>query len=125
MRAARNATVGRTIVVDARGRTLYRLSGENSHRLRCTGSCVATWRPLTVHSRHTKLVAGKGVQGRLGMIRRPGGELQVTLRGEPLYRYAGDHSRGQVRGDGVRSYGGRWEVVLARAPKRPPNPPPI
>ena len=53
------------------------------------------------------------------------GRLQLTLRGFPLYRFRGDRSRGQARGDGNHSFGGTWEVVLPRAPKLPPIPPPV
>jgi hypothetical protein len=59
---------------------------------------------------------------------RPGGRAGVggrVIRRIALYRFAGDQSKGEVEGDGVHGYGGVWGVVLARAPKLPPNPPPI
>jgi predicted lipoprotein with Yx(FWY)xxD motif len=125
LRVADNPTVRRLIVVDERGRTLYRLTTETFTRLLCTGSCTRTWLPVTVASRRTELVAGPGVAGRLALVRRPGGRLQVTLRGHPLYRFAGDRAAGQANGRGLRSGGALWQVVLARAPKLPPDPPPI
>jgi predicted lipoprotein with Yx(FWY)xxD motif len=124
VKAVRNASVGARIVADRRRRTLYRLAPESAARLLCRGSCVRTWRPLTVRSRATKLVAGPGVDGRLALVRRPGGALQVTLRGMPLYRYRGDHAPGQVRGNGRHVKRGEWHVVLAAAPKPVPTPPP-
>ena len=96
----------------------------NARHVLCTGSCLRTWPPLTVGSRATKLVEGRGVQGRLAIFRRPDGRLQVTLRGFPLYRFASDRVAGQARGNGIHRSGGVWALVLARAPKLPPIPPP-
>jgi predicted lipoprotein with Yx(FWY)xxD motif len=124
VKAAPSRAVHRTVVVDGSGRTLYHLSRETSRYILCTGSCLRTWPPLTVRSTHTKLVKGRGVQGRLAIFRRPDATLQVTLRGFPLYRFAGDRSAGQARGNGIRRAGGGWTLVLARAPKLPPIPPP-
>ena len=71
-----------------------------------------------------KLVEGRGVTGRLAIFRRPDRTLQVTLRGLLLYRFAGDRVAGQTRGSGIHLAGGVWALVLARAPKLPPIPPP-
>jgi predicted lipoprotein with Yx(FWY)xxD motif len=113
VRAARNASLSKTIVVDARGRTLYRLSGDTTTHLKCTGSCVGFWPPLTVSSRSVRLVAGKGVRGRLGVFRRPDGKFQVTLRGMPLYRFSGDKTKGAASGQGIKGFGGTWSVLSA------------
>jgi hypothetical protein len=44
-------------------------------------------------------------------VRRPdGGKLQLTYDGHPLYRYAGDRSKADAKGEGV---GGQWFVVKA------------
>jgi predicted lipoprotein with Yx(FWY)xxD motif len=44
-------------------------------------------------------------------VRRPGGgRLQLTYDGHPLYRYAGDQSKADAKGEGV---GGQWFVVKA------------
>jgi predicted lipoprotein with Yx(FWY)xxD motif len=112
------------VAADRHGRTLYRLSGENSHHLLCrSGACTAIWPPLTVASRRVKLRAGSGVHGKLGLIRRPDGKLQVTLRGLPLYRYSGDAGRGDANGQGIRSFGGTWTAVPASAAASAPAPP--
>jgi predicted lipoprotein with Yx(FWY)xxD motif len=128
VRAARNASLGRTVVVDAHARTLYALSSESASELKCISStCTANWPPLTVRSRRS-LHAGHGVHGRLSVVRRPDGTLQVALRGMPLYRFAGDSRRGQANGDGVAAFGGAWHAVPASASRAssPPaaSPPP-
>jgi predicted lipoprotein with Yx(FWY)xxD motif len=113
VQAAQNAKLGERIVVDAQGRTVYALSPETRNHLLCKSSeCLAVWPPLTVSSRKAKL-AGAGVQGHLGILRRANGRLQVTLRGMPLYLYAGDSAKGQANGQGKKSFGGTWHVLSA------------
>jgi predicted lipoprotein with Yx(FWY)xxD motif len=124
LRTASNGAVGRTIVVDAQGRTLYRLSPETARHLLCTASCLRSWVPVPVASGRTKARAGAHIQGRVGALRRPGGLRQVTLRGHPLYRFRADRKRGQARGTGIQSFGGTWQVVLPRESRLPPTPPP-
>ena len=111
---APNAALGERVLVSQRGRTLYVLTPETSRHLLCKSSaCLATWPPLTVPSSSTKLKAGGGVHGRLGLLRRSNGLVQVTLGGLPLYRFAGDHANGEANGQGLRSFGGTWHAVLA------------
>jgi predicted lipoprotein with Yx(FWY)xxD motif len=124
VKAAPGRAAHRAIVVDGAGRTLYHLTGERTRHVRCSGSCLRSWLPLTVTSGSTKLVGGGGVAGRLAIFRRPSGTLQVTLRGFPLYRFAGDRVAGQTLGNGVHRSGGVWALVLARAPKLSPIVPP-
>jgi predicted lipoprotein with Yx(FWY)xxD motif len=103
------------IVVNGQGRTLYWLSPESARHLLCkTSECFKFWPPLTVSSDHAKLKAGPGVQGSLGIVHR-NGIFQVTLRGLLLYRYYEDHSKGQVNGEGIKSFGGTWHAVSASA----------
>jgi predicted lipoprotein with Yx(FWY)xxD motif len=112
--SASNSTAGARIVVTAHGRTLYVLSPETASHLLCRSSeCLKLWPPLTVHSAKTKVVAGRGVHGHLGILRRSNGLLQVTLRGLPLYRYAGDEAKGETNGESIHSFGGIWHVVRA------------
>jgi predicted lipoprotein with Yx(FWY)xxD motif len=115
LKTASNATIGKTIVVDSRGLTVYTLSGETSHHLKCKkpGGCFANWPPVTVASAKTKLKAGSGVKGRLRILHRSG-IFQVTLNGHPLYRFVGDGSKkGKAAGEGITAFGGTWHVVPA------------
>lgn len=113
VRSAHNAALGKTIVVDAHGRTLYHLSGDSATHLKCTKSCTGFWPPLTVRSRHVTLRAGKGVHGKLGVFRRSNGTFQVTLAGHPLYHFSGDSAKGQANGQGIKSFGGTWSTIAA------------
>jgi len=127
VKSAANSTLKETVVVNAQGRTLYALSPETTHHLLCKSSeCLSHWPPLTVPSSKTKLKAGPGVHGPLGILRRSNGSFQVTLRGLPLYRYAEDHAKGQANGQGLESFGGTWHAVTgsasAAAPMTPTTP---
>jgi predicted lipoprotein with Yx(FWY)xxD motif len=114
--AASNSTLKETVVVDTHGRTLYALSPETTHHLLCRShACFEFWPPVTVHSANVKLAAGHGVEGHLSLLHRSDGKLQVTLRGLPLYRFAGDSSKGQASGEGIKSFGGTWHAVKAQA----------
>jgi predicted lipoprotein with Yx(FWY)xxD motif len=120
--ATANTKFAEQIVVDAHGRTLYALSPETSRRLLCKSSeCLSAWPPLTVRSRKAKLTAGPGVHGRLGILKRSNGMLQVTLRGVPVYRFSGDSAKGAANGEGIKSFGGTWHALSA-ASSTPPAP---
>jgi predicted lipoprotein with Yx(FWY)xxD motif len=115
VKASKNAAVGKTIVVDAKnGRTLYYLTGDSKGRLCSTAACTGFWPPLTVKSLHTKVVKGAGINGKLAVFKRADGKFQVTLRGKPLYRYAGDSAKGQANGEAIQAFGGTWHAMPAR-----------
>ncbi len=110
--SASSAKLGERVLVNAKGRTLYALTPETSRHLLCTSSeCLKFWPPLTVPSRATKLVRAAGVHGKLSILQRKGGMLQVTLNGLPLYRFAEDHAGGEVNGQNFRGFGGIWHVL--------------
>lgn len=105
---AQNATLGKRILVTSSGRTLYTLSAETRARFICKdSSCTSTWPPLTLG----RGVQPTGVRG-LGTIRRPDGRRQATYKGRPLYRFASDHKKGDVGGEGFRDVG-TWHAAVA------------
>jgi predicted lipoprotein with Yx(FWY)xxD motif len=107
---AHNKTLGATILVNSRGHSLYSLSVERHGRFICSNmACLALWHPLTV----PKGTKPTGV-ARLGTIRRPGGKLQVTYRGAPLYSFVQDTKKGDVKGNGFKDVG-TWRVATVAA----------
>ena len=48
---------------------------------------------------------------RLRAIVRPGGALQATYDGHPLYTTIADTGPGQTKGNNVWSHGGEWHEV--------------
>lgn len=115
-----NSMLGKPVVVNSQGRTLYKLSPETSKHLLCKSKeCLTNWPPLTVKSAKTALKAGSGVKGKLGLLHRSNGTLQVTLNGLPMYRYSGDSAKGDVNGEGIESFGGTWHAVKASSSSSP------
>jgi predicted lipoprotein with Yx(FWY)xxD motif len=101
------SSVGGTVLVDSRGLTLYRLTGEHAGHFICTTSaCLAAWHPLTVASG----VKPSGSVGSLSVVKRSNGMWQVTYKGEPLYTFAHDSSPGQATGEGLKDVG-TWFVI--------------
>jgi predicted lipoprotein with Yx(FWY)xxD motif len=107
VKTASNATLGATVLTDARGMTLYRLSGEHAGKFICTSAgCVGVWHPLSA-------AAGSSPSssvGSLGTLKRPDGTEQVTYKGMPLYTFAGDHQPGEAKGEGLKDVG-TWNAV--------------
>lgn len=131
VKAAHNAKQNKQIVVNAHGRTLYLLTGDTPKHLKCTHKrvggldCLVIWSPLTVRSSSTsKIKAGSGVTGKLGLFKRARNSYQVTLRGIPLYTYVGDSRGGDVNGEGIHSFHGVWHTVAASTHSTTSTPPP-
>jgi len=99
---------GVTVLTNAGGLTLYWFAPDTPAASRCTGSCAAYWPPVTGSPK-----AGPGVTGTLGTIHRPGGAVQVTYDGHPLYTYVGDSGPGQAHGNNLNLNGGLWYEVRA------------
>ena len=95
------------VLANARGYTLYWYSRDvkNGGSSACTGQCLSSWPALTGKP---AAVSGIKLNGILGTITRPGGVLQATYNGYPLYTFTGDNGPGNTAGDGV---GGVWHVI--------------
>ena len=106
VKTASNAKLGRTILVDAHGMTLYSLSAERGGKFICAGSpCTQVWHPLTGSTGAAHLAS-------LGTVKRPDGSGQVTYKGMPLYTFAQDHAAGEANGQGLKDVG-TWAAVRA------------
>jgi predicted lipoprotein with Yx(FWY)xxD motif/predicted outer membrane protein len=104
--AAKARAVG-SIVVDAKGFTLYRFDKDSAKppRSSCSGTCIRKWPPALAGEQ----LSTKGVEQNLvGKVRRGDGRWQLTLGGWPLYRFAKDRKAGDVKGQRVD---GVWFVV--------------
>lgn len=96
--ATRSTSLG-SVLVDARGHTLYVFD-------RNTPITSASWPPFLA----TAKPAAKGVSAaKLGLVKRANGTLQVTFMGHPLYFFASDAKAGDVRGASIT----HWAAITA------------
>ena len=93
------------LLADSAGRTVYTFDKDTAGKSNCSGGCLAAW-PMFVAK------AGAKTQGDFGLIDAGDGQRQWTLKGKPLYYFAGDTQPGERNGDGS---GGVWHVVPANA----------
>ncbi len=98
-----------TILVDAKGLTLYLFRADTTTKPTCSGACAAAWPPLLTSG---KAKPGAGAKGSLlGTTKRSDGSREVTYDGHPLYRYAGDSKPGDTNGQGLDQFGALWFVL--------------
>jgi len=95
------------VLATSTGQTVYWFSKDvkGSGKSACLGTCLAAW-PVVAGT--PAAAAGVRLAGRLGTITRPGGVVQATYNGYPLYTYAMDLTPGQTLGNGAA---GMWHVV--------------
>jgi predicted lipoprotein with Yx(FWY)xxD motif len=105
------------VLVDATGDTLYTLTNAGKP-VDCTDACTSVWPPLL-------LPAGASIPtaadlSALSTVAMNGG-MQITARGDPLYRYSGDSAPGDTNGNGIASFGGIWHVAGTTASAATPT----
>lgn len=91
------------LLADANGRTVYTFDKDTADKSNCSGGCLAAWPAFTAKP-------GAQAKGDFGLIGAAGGQQQWTVKGKPLYYFAGDAKPGERNGDGS---GGVWHVVPA------------
>ena len=97
-----------TILVDAKGNTLYVFLQDTGSTSTCYDDCASSW-PALVAKGEVKAGGSGGVdESLLGTTERDDGTTQVTYNGRPLYYFAGDAAPGDTNGQGV---GDVWFVV--------------
>jgi len=128
--SSRQVSGAGTVLTSQSGRTLYTPEQEANGSIKCTGSCLSFWFPVTT-ARGTTPHAASGLAGKLGSVKRPdNGDLQLTYNGEPLYTFRLDSAPGQAHGNNFTdSFGGQaflWHVAAvsgaAPAGGQPSNP---
>ena len=111
---ANNKTLGKKIIVNRKGMTLYSLSVERKGKFICTDSmCLSLWKPLTI----AKGAVATGV-AHLTTVKRPDGRRQVAYRGGPLYTFVEDKRPGDVKGNGFKDVG-VWHVATVSGSSAP------
>jgi predicted lipoprotein with Yx(FWY)xxD motif len=102
----RKTKIGNVLATSA-GQTVYWFSKDvkGSGKSACSGTCLAAW-PVVAGT--PAAAAGVRLAGTLGTITRPGGVVQATYNGYPLYTYAMDMTPGQTLGNDAA---GMWHVI--------------
>jgi len=95
-----------TVLVNARGLTLYLYEGDSATHLGCTAGCLSSWIPVTGSA--SARAAAKAAD--LGSEKRGSG-TQVTYDGHPLYTFVGDTKAAETSGEGLVLSGKKWYAV--------------
>jgi predicted lipoprotein with Yx(FWY)xxD motif len=98
---------GTVLAAGSKQLTVYLFEADKSAMSNCMSACASTWPPVIgkPHATHQALPAD------LSTITRPGGQLQVTYKGHPLYYFAGDKDAGDTYGQGLKNFGAAWYVL--------------
>jgi len=89
------------------GKTLYVFGKDtaDSGKSACgAGPCLDNWPPFVVESLD-EVKPDSGVTGKLALITRDDGKMQVTYKGQPLYYFAGDKAAGDTNGAAIPNWG--------------------
>jgi predicted lipoprotein with Yx(FWY)xxD motif len=100
------------VLANVNGYTVYWFARDRrggSHPA-CAGSCLLAWFPVKGQPAPAD---GTTLAGKLGCITRPGGVMQATYNGYPLYTFGSDSAPGMTNGNGS---GGAWHVIREKAP---------
>lgn len=107
---ADRASLGK-VLTGGDGRTVYLFERDRSGESYCSGACASIWPPVTSAGMPT---AGAGLDaGKLSLIRRGSGLMQVAYEGHPLYYYQGDTSADDTYGQEKDQFGAEWYAVTA------------
>lgn len=100
-----------SVVVNAKGQTLYVFSPDKAKKVTCVGACAAVWPPLALSSGQKPGVSGQAKSSLVGSDPNPAGGRTVTYAGWPLYTYVTDTSPGTAHGQALKLNGGLWYVI--------------
>jgi predicted lipoprotein with Yx(FWY)xxD motif len=93
----------------ADGKTLYVFHKDtaDSGKSACgAGACLDNWPPFVVSSLD-EVKPDSAITGKLALITRDDGTMQVTYKGLPLYYFAGDKAAGDTNGSAIAN----WSVA--------------
>ncbi len=94
-------------LTDANGRALYLFAADKPNVSKLSAAGRAVWPPFNSSTRPAATGGAKASD--IGAV--TGMRAQVTYHGHPLYYFAGDNGPGQVAGQGLNEFGGRWYVL--------------
>ena len=96
------------VVLNAANRVVYVFDKDEKNKSNCVDKCKETWPPVELVDTPKVMFAGLNPHD-LGVIRRPDDHnLQLTLKGKPLYLFSGDKKAFDTNGEAV---GNTWWAV--------------
>ena len=98
-----------SVLVNAKGHTIYLFAKDKHGRSSCADQCASFWPPLITSGKPRTAAGAKA--SLLGTTRRADGRLQVTYNHHPLYTFVQDTSKGQTMGEGVNAFGAEWDAL--------------
>ena len=104
-----NRDFGRVLGTPKRQAIYYWEQEKATHTPQCFASCTDEWRPYLVKTR-TVPVRVKGVRGKIGVVARVAGKLQLTWNRLPLYTWTHEPPREVLAN-------GRDRFFVVRVPK--------
>ncbi|MEU9455550.1 hypothetical protein [Streptomyces sp. NPDC048277] len=107
--AVTSAPLSAAHLININQAALYRFDDDTAapSQSACTGACAVKWPPVTVQEGGNVYLAGVNPK-QVGAIRRPDGQVQITVGGWPVYRFSGDGKPGDLNGQGLD---GKWFAV--------------
>ncbi len=92
------------VLADPDGFTLYAFTNDTSGESTCYDACADLWPAISAET-----PVGSGLDsGMFGSTTRTDGTSQLTVNGQPVYRYTPDAAPGDTNGQG---FNGVWFVV--------------
>jgi predicted lipoprotein with Yx(FWY)xxD motif len=97
------------VLVDGAGRTVYLFEADKGKDSTCYNACAQAWPPVTTAAGPQ---SGPGASSALlGTSARTDGTTEVTYGGHPLYYFVADKKAGDLTGQGINQFGGKWYVL--------------
>jgi predicted lipoprotein with Yx(FWY)xxD motif len=95
------------VLTTGTGLTLYHLTANPPGKSMCTGACTSIWPPYLA-PKGAHISGPKGVKG-LSLVNVGSGHWQVAFHKAVLYRFEGDTTKGQAKGQGVLN---KWYAAM-------------
>lgn len=97
------------IIVDDEGRTVYLFEKDEPDESYCTGACESVWPPVTTDGM-PKVERGIDA-GKVTLLKREDGLMQVVYNGHPLYYYQADTGSEDTYGQEKDQFGAEWYAL--------------
>jgi predicted lipoprotein with Yx(FWY)xxD motif len=98
------------VLVDSKGMTVYMLTADTKGHSTCAGKCLQFW-PLVPAPAGAGVPSVQGVTAALATTKATSGATMLTAGGWPLYTFLKDKAPGDVKGKGIKTFGGTWYAV--------------